>query len=85
MSMATTASQRRFTLSHRLSRCGCTRLFRVTLERGTHVEITPEPTHEERAAILAALDRIRAGDERRPGAWWEAGLRESLIDEAKDE
>jgi hypothetical protein len=57
----------------------------VTLERGTHVEITPEPTPEERAAILAALDRIRAEDERGPGAWWEAGLRESVLGEAEDE
>jgi hypothetical protein len=57
----------------------------VTLERGTHIEITPEPTPEERAAILAALDRIRAEDERGPGAWWEAGLRESVLEEAEDE
>jgi hypothetical protein len=57
----------------------------VTLERGTRIEITPEPTPEERAAILAALDRIRAEDERGPGAWWEAGLRESVLEEADDE
>jgi hypothetical protein len=57
----------------------------VTLERGTRIEITPEPTPEERAAILAALDRIRAEDERGPGAWWEAGLRESVLEEAEDE
>jgi hypothetical protein len=53
----------------------------VTLERGTHLEITPEPTPEERAAILAALDRIEADAQRRPGAWWEAGLRENVLDE----
>jgi hypothetical protein len=57
----------------------------VTLERGAHIEITPEPTPEERTAILAALDRIRAEDERGPGAWWEAGLRESVLEEAEDE
>jgi hypothetical protein len=57
----------------------------VTLERGTHIEITPEPTPEERAAILAALDLIRAEDERGPGAWWEAGLPESVLEEAEDE
>ncbi len=57
----------------------------MTLERGTRIEITPEPTPEERAAILAALDRIRAEDERGPGAWWEAGLRESVLEEAEDE
>ena len=57
----------------------------MTLERGTRIEITPEPTPEERAAILAALVRIRAEDERGPGAWWEAGLRESVLGEAEDE
>ena len=58
--------------------------MRVTLERGNHFEITPEPTPEERAAILAALDQIRAEEERRPGAWWAAGLRESVFEEPED-
>ena len=47
-------------------------------------EITPEPTPEERAAILAALERLRAEEERGPGAWWEAGLRESVEEETDD-
>jgi hypothetical protein len=53
----------------------------VSLERGTDIEITPEPTPEERAAILAALEQLRAEEERGPGRWWEAGLRESVEDE----
>ena len=46
-----------------------------------NLEITPEPTREERAAILAALEQLRAAEERGLGAWWEAGLRESVEDE----
>jgi hypothetical protein len=46
-----------------------------------NVEITPEPTPEQRAAIIAALEQLRADEERGPGAWWEAGLRETLEDE----
>ncbi len=53
------------------------RLFRVTPERGTDIEITPEPSPEERAAIVAALEQLAAEEARGPGAWWEAGLRES--------
>ena len=49
-----------------------------------NVEITPEPTPEERAAILAALEQVRAAEARGPGAWWEAGLRESVGDEDDD-
>jgi hypothetical protein len=52
-------------------------LLRVSLDRGSHFEITPEPTAEERAAILAALEQLQA-DERAPGRWWEAGVRESI-------
>jgi len=51
---------------------------------GVNVEITPEPTPEERAAILAALEQVRAAEARGPGAWWEAGLRESVGDEDDD-
>jgi hypothetical protein len=39
------------------------------------VEIRPEPTPEEREAILRALAEL--GRDGRPGAWWEAGIRES--------
>jgi hypothetical protein len=51
----------------------------VTLERGTHIEITPEPTPEERAAIEAALEQAEADEAQ--SAWWEAGLRESVEDD----
>jgi hypothetical protein len=49
------------------------------------LEITPEPTSEERAAILAALERVRAEEERTPGPWWDAGLRENVLDEPDEE
>lgn len=46
------------------------------------VEITPEPTEEERAAILAALARLPAKEDgARLRAWWEAGVREAVEDE----
>jgi hypothetical protein len=50
-------------------------------------EIRPEPTPEERAAILAALERLLSDDSRPPAyrsAWREAGIRENL-DESEDE
>jgi hypothetical protein len=50
----------------------------VTLERGTRFEIDPEPTPEERAAIVAVMARVRAEQERAPGPWWAAGVRESV-------
>ena len=45
------------------------------------LEITPEPTPEERAAIVAALAELDAEQTRGPGAWWEAGLRENVEDD----
>ena len=48
------------------------------------LEITPAPTPEERAAIVAALEQLRGRDKGDPGAWWEAGLRENLDDEPED-
>jgi hypothetical protein len=53
----------------------------VTPERGTEIEIAPEPSPEERAAIVAALEQLEADEVRGGGAWWEAGLRESVDDE----
>jgi hypothetical protein len=41
------------------------------------LEITPEPTAEERAAIEAAVAELLddgQGDEAPPGAWWRAGI-----------
>jgi hypothetical protein len=46
------------------------------------VEITPEPTPEERDAILAALAQSDSPDER--SAWWAAGVRESSGDEPEE-
>jgi hypothetical protein len=37
------------------------------------VQITPEPTEEERAAILLALEAEASALAER-GAWWDAGL-----------
>jgi hypothetical protein len=46
----------------------------VSLER-VSMEVQPGPSRAERAAILAALERLLAAErDRRPGAWWEAGL-----------
>ena len=40
------------------------------------VEITPEPTREEREVLLAAVSEL----DRKPSAaaWWEAGIREAV-------
>jgi hypothetical protein len=47
------------------------------------VDIRPEPSDVERAAIVVALERLLADD--RPGqgqpGWWHAGLNESVEDE----
>ena len=48
------------------------------------LEITPEPSPEERAAIAAALAAPPAGANERCDPWWEAGVREALED-APDE
>jgi hypothetical protein len=44
------------------------------------LEITPEPTPEEREALLIALEEALAGSEDGPAAWWQAGVRESVED-----
>ena len=41
------------------------------------VEIKPEPTPEEREAILRALAAL-GGNEEQASAWWQAGLREAV-------
>jgi hypothetical protein len=41
-------------------------------------EITPEPSPEERAAILSALAEIGDIDGRPTSKWWRQGLLESL-------
>lgn len=50
-------------------------------------EIRPEPSPEERAAILAALERLRADYGQPPAyrsAWRDAGVRENLDDPVED-
>jgi hypothetical protein len=46
------------------------------------VDIRPEPSDVERAAIVAALERLLADDGGggQPG-WWRAGLNDSVEDE----
>ena len=44
-------------------------------------EITPEPTPEERTAIVAALSRVLADGRDAPSPWWEAGVREAIEDD----
>jgi hypothetical protein len=45
------------------------------------LEVRPEPSEEERAAIVLTVERLldadSAGDEHAP-EWWAAGLREGL-------
>ena len=50
---------------------------------GVRVEIRPEPTPEEREAILRALAALD-GREGGSSAWWQAGVRESVEDDDLD-
>jgi hypothetical protein len=50
-------------------------------------QIRPEPTPEERVAILAALERLLSEGSRPPAygsGWREAGVRENVDDSADD-
>lgn len=42
-----------------------------------HVDIVPEPSCEEREAIIAAVDKARSEPDRRD-EWWRAGVIENL-------
>jgi hypothetical protein len=46
-------------------------------------EITPEPTPEERDALLRAL-ASQNGTREGPSRWWEAGIREAVELEAEE-
>ena len=46
-------------------------------------EITPEPTPEERDALLRAL-AAHDGTRERPSRWWEAGIREAVEVDAEE-
>jgi hypothetical protein len=41
-------------------------------------EFTPEPTSEEREALERALEGLGGRDNDQRGAWWRAGLRDSM-------
>lgn len=50
-------------------------------------QIRPEPTPEERAVILAALERLVSRDSRPSAyrsAWRDAGVRENLDESSED-
>jgi len=47
------------------------------------LEIRPEPTPDERAAVMRALAELNS-DGRVPDAWWQAGVREAVGDEADE-
>jgi hypothetical protein len=42
------------------------------------IELTPEPTPEEREALLRALGSAEAPADAGSAAWWEAGVREAI-------
>jgi hypothetical protein len=46
-------------------------------------EITPEPTPEEREALLRAL-AVPDGAHPEPSAWWQAGAQEAIAEESDD-
>jgi hypothetical protein len=46
------------------------------------VEFSPEPTPEEREALLRALGAQNV--HREPGRWWEEGVREAVEAEAEN-
>jgi hypothetical protein len=44
------------------------------------LEITPEPSPEEREALERALARLLAGPDDPRSAWWREGISENLSD-----
>jgi hypothetical protein len=48
------------------------------------IDVHPEPSPEERAAILIALRRLIAEQEGAGHPWWVAGLRGNVEDEDED-
>lgn len=47
------------------------------------LEITPEPSPDERAAIEAAMAEVLAVPESSRGAWWQAGVLDSTDQDAE--
>jgi hypothetical protein len=52
---------------------------------GVELDITPEPTPEERAAIGAAVVSLLAREAPSPSAWWRAGVTECVEGDEQDE
>jgi hypothetical protein len=48
------------------------------------VQITPEPTPEQREALIRALAALD-GSRDEESAWWQAGIREAAGDESEDD
>ena len=48
------------------------------------LEITPEPTAEEREALVRALASLNGKPAERT-AWWQAGAREAVQDDPEDD
>ena len=42
------------------------------------IDITPDPTPEERAAIVQALAALQANRRRPRGPWWHGGVHEAV-------
>ena len=49
------------------------------------LEITPEPTPEERAAIEAAVGRLLGESSSDASAWWHAGVSENVEEPDQEE
>jgi hypothetical protein len=47
------------------------------------LEITPEPSPDERVALERALARLLEEPEEQGSAWWREGIRENLAEEAE--
>jgi hypothetical protein len=47
------------------------------------LQITPEPTPEERDALLHAL-AAQNGDHERPSRWWQAGIYEAVEPDSEE-
>jgi hypothetical protein len=48
------------------------------------LEITPEPSPDERAAIEAAVAEVLNGESETRGAWWRAGVLDAADDDEPD-
>lgn len=49
------------------------------------IEISPEPSAEEREAVERALARLLDKPDRGATAWWREGIRENVLGEESEE